>query len=102
MINGQKKRETNKEFLSAIADHIFNAYENCAKKLKIVGQKEYAETNERKMQIKKQAKLQSFSNILNYENRYKIFNNFSMHQMSLKAFKIMQYFIFWKGDKIKN
>ena len=100
-----KNRETKEKPISAIADDILNACDNYAKEneeLETVRWKEYAEINERKMQNDKKAKLQSFSNILKYKSGHEVPNIFSMHWISLEALKLMQYFIFWKGDKIKN
>jgi len=104
--NGWKNGEPNEEPIPAVADDIPNAFENYAKvneMVKTVGWKQGAEVGQRKMQSdKKQAKLQSFSNILKCENGHGVPYNFSMQWMSLEALKAMQYFIFWKSDKIKN
>jgi len=83
IMNGWKKREIKKELIPAVANDIFNACENYAKENKqfeTIGWKQCAKIDKRKMQnIKKEAKLQSFSNILNYESGYKVPNMFSMH-----------------------
>ena len=81
--NGWKNGKTKEEPITAMANDILNACDNYAKEneeLETVRWKKCTEIDERKMQSdKKEAKLQSFSNILKYESGHEVPNIFSMH-----------------------